>query len=103
MPRCDVLGVVVYDVELLAALVVVGIGVRVAIDDLDHPFGILELHLLLVIALMSNVLLAFPLVGRRAITVWLLFLQLVELLRELLDVSALLGAVVPGVVCLELL
>jgi hypothetical protein len=40
-------------------------------------------------------LLAFPLVGRRAVMARLL---LVELLHELLDLLALLAAVVPGVV-----
>jgi hypothetical protein len=48
-------------VELLAALVVTGFGVVVPVDDLDHPLGVLELHLLLIVALTGNVLLAFPL------------------------------------------
>jgi hypothetical protein len=85
-------------VELLAALVFTGLGVRVAIDDLDHPLGILELHLLLIVALMGNVLHALPLATRRAVTVGLLLLLLVELLRELRDLSTLLGVVVPRVV-----
>jgi hypothetical protein len=84
-------------VELLAALVFTGLEVRVAIDDLDHPLGILELHLLIV-ALMGNVLHAFPLATRRAVTVGLLLLLLVELLRELRDLSTLLSVVVPRVV-----
>jgi hypothetical protein len=67
-------------VELLVMLVVIGLRVEVTIDNLDHPLGVLELHLLLVIALKGNVLLAFPLAGRRSITVGVLLLLLVELL-----------------------
>jgi hypothetical protein len=96
-PGRDVLGTTIDDVELLAALIVAGLGVRVAVDDLDRPLGVLELHLLLVVALMGNMLLAFPLVGRRAVVV-LLLLLLMELLYKLLDLSALLGAVAPEVV-----
>jgi hypothetical protein len=70
---------------------------EVAVDDLDHPLGILELHLLL-IALMGNLLLTFPLAGRHAVVAQLLLLLLMELLRELLDLPALLGIVVHGVV-----
>jgi hypothetical protein len=84
----DVPGAIVDDVELLAMLIVV-------IDDLDHPLGILELHLLLVVALTGNVLLAFLLVGRWAVMARLL---LIELLHELLDLPALLSAVTPGFV-----
>jgi hypothetical protein len=91
----DAPGAIVDDVELLAMLIVTGLGVRVVIDDLDHPLGILELHLLLVVALMGNVLLAFLLVGRWAVMVRLL---LIELLHELLDLPALLSAVTPGFV-----
>jgi hypothetical protein len=47
---------------------------------------------------MGNVLLAFPLVRRRAIAAGLLLLLLAELLHKLLDLSALLGVVAPGVV-----
>jgi hypothetical protein len=85
-------------VELLTVLVVTGLRIGVAIDSLDRPLGILKLHLLLVIALTSNVLLAFPLMGSCAVAAGLLLLLLVELLRELLDLSALLGTVAPGVV-----
>jgi hypothetical protein len=91
MPGRDVPRAVVDDVELLAALIVTGLKVRVVIDDLDRPLGILELHLLLVIALTGNVLLAFPLAGRCAITAGLLLLLLMELLCKLLDLTALLG------------
>jgi hypothetical protein len=84
--------------ELLAVLVVAGLRDEVVVDDLDRPLDILELHLLLGIALAGNVLLAFPLAGRCAITVGLLLLLLTELLRELFDLPTLLGAVAPGVV-----
>jgi hypothetical protein len=50
--------------ELLAALVIAGVTVRVTVDGLEHPLGILELHLLLLVALRGNLLLAFPLMGR---------------------------------------
>jgi hypothetical protein len=85
-------------VEVLAALVVTGLAVGVALDDLNRHLGIPELHLHLIVALSGNVLFAFPLVGRRAVTVELLLLLLTELLRELLDLPALLGAVAPRVV-----
>jgi hypothetical protein len=94
----DIPGAIVDDVELLAPLLVAGLRVRVVVDDLDHPLGILELHLLLVIALTGNVLLAFPLVGRHAIMTGLLLLLLTELLCKLVDLLALLGAVRPRVV-----
>jgi hypothetical protein len=64
--------------ELLAVLIFTGSEVRVAVDHLDRPLGILELHFLLLLTLVGNLLLAFPLAGMRAITAWLL---LVELLR----------------------
>jgi hypothetical protein len=83
--------------ELLAALVVARFRVRVAVDDLDRPLGILELHLLL-ITLVGHLLIAFSLAGRHAVVAQLLLLLLAELLHELLDLSALLGTVAPGVV-----
>jgi hypothetical protein len=85
-------------VELLAVLICVGFRVIVVVDDLDHPLGILELHLLLLVALAGNLLLAFPLAGRHAVTAWLLLLLLTELLHDLLDLLALLGAVAREVV-----
>jgi hypothetical protein len=96
-PRRGVLGAIIDDVELLVALVVIGLKVRVAIDDLHRPLGILELHLLAV-ELTKNVLLAFPLARRRVITVGLLLLLLAELLHNLFDLPALLGAMAPKVV-----
>jgi hypothetical protein len=63
-PGRDVPGAAIDDMELPAALFVTGLRVGVIIDDLDRSLGILELHLLLVVALASNMLLAFLLVGR---------------------------------------
>jgi hypothetical protein len=84
-------------VELLAVLVVTGFEVRLTVDDLDRPLGILELHLRLPITLMGNFLLAIPLAGRRVVLARLLLLLLAELLHELLDLPTLLGTMVPGV------
>jgi hypothetical protein len=70
----------------------------VAVDDLDHPLGILELHVLLLVTLTGNLLLAFPLARRCAAAAWLLLLLLMELLHELLDLLTLLGVVAHGVV-----
>jgi hypothetical protein len=97
VPGCNILGATVHDIELLATLVGAGVGVRVAIDALDRPHGVLELHLLLLIALGGNLLLALPLSGRHSITARLLLLLLPELLRELFDLPALLSIVALGV------
>jgi hypothetical protein len=85
---------------MLAVLIVAGVrvGVGLAIDSLEHPLGVLELHLFLLVALGGNLLLAFPLVRRHAIMTQLLLLLLTELFRELLNLLALLGAVAPRVV-----
>jgi hypothetical protein len=69
----------------------------VAVDSLESPLGILELHLLLV-ALERNLLLPFPLAVRRAVTARLLRLLLAELLHEFLDLPTLLRAVAHRVV-----
>jgi hypothetical protein len=98
VPGRHVPGAAIHDVELLVALILARVGVRVAIDTIECPLGVLELHLLLLVALGGNLLLAFPLLGRCAIVVWLLLLLLTELLYELLDVLALLCAVVLRVV-----
>jgi hypothetical protein len=84
-------------VQLLVVLIITGfeVGVRAAIDDLDHPLGVLELHLLLIVTLMDNLLLACPLVRRHAVAARLL---LMEVLCELLDLPTLLGIVALGVV-----
>jgi hypothetical protein len=97
VPGCDVPVAVVDDMELLVAFIVTGFGVGAVVDDPDRSLGVLELHLL-VVTLVGNLLLAIPLVGRRSITARLLLLLLAKLFHELLDLSALLGAVVPRVV-----
>jgi hypothetical protein len=80
------------------AIIGAGVRVGVVIDDLERPLGVLELHLLLLVALGGNLLLALPLPRRRAITTRLLLLLLAELLHELLDLPALLRALAPRVV-----
>jgi hypothetical protein len=86
----NVIAAAVLDVELLAALIVAGVRVRVAVDGLEHPLGILELHLHLLVTLGGNLMLAFPLPRRRAVAAQLLLLLLSKLLCELLDLPALL-------------
>jgi hypothetical protein len=98
VPGRDVVGAAVHDLELLVALVVSRFRVIVAVDDLDRPLGILELHFFLRVALVGNGLLAFPLAGRHAIMAQLLLLLLMELFCKLLDLLALLSVMVPGVV-----
>jgi hypothetical protein len=93
----NVLGATIYDVELFAALISAGVGVRVAVDGLERSFSVLKCHLLIVV-LMDNLLLALPLPRRCAITVRLQLLLLVELLRKPLDLPTLLDAVALGVV-----
>jgi hypothetical protein len=58
----------------------------------------LELHLLILVVLLDNLLLALPLPGRCAVSSWLLLLLLVKLFRKLLDLLTLLNVVVPIVV-----
>jgi hypothetical protein len=69
-------------------LVVTGLRVGVAIDGLQCPLGILELHLCVFLLLGVHLLLALPLVGGRAILAPLLHL-FTELFRNLLDLPAL--------------
>jgi hypothetical protein len=85
-----------HDVEHLAALVVAGLRVGVAIDSLQCPPGILELHLYVFLLLRVYFLFALLLAGRRAILAWLLHL-LAKLFRELLDLPALRRAMARGV------
>jgi hypothetical protein len=80
-------------VEHLVTLVVVRLRVRVAIDGLLVPLGLLELNLLLEI----HLLFALPQVGRHAFLAQLLLL-LVELLCELPDFPTLSHTVARGVV-----
>jgi hypothetical protein len=84
-------------VERLAALVVAGLRVRVAIDGLQCPLGILKLHLYVFLLLGVYLLLALPLTERRAILVLLLHL-FTELFHELLDLPALRRGMARGVV-----
>jgi hypothetical protein len=69
----------------------------VVIDALENPLGILQLHLILLVALGGNLLLVLPLSGRCAIVARLLLLLIAELLHKLLDLPVLLHVVVPGV------
>jgi hypothetical protein len=85
-------------VELLAALVGAGVGVGVVVDGLECSFGILECHLLILVILLDNLMVSLPLLRRCAIVARLQLLLLVELLRKLLDLPALLGAVALRVV-----
>jgi hypothetical protein len=77
-----------HDVECLAALVIAGLRVGVAIDGVQCPLGILELHLCVFLLLGVHLLLALPLAGRRAILALLLHL-FTELFHELPDLPAL--------------
>jgi hypothetical protein len=87
-PGGDVLGTFEHDIERLAALVVTGLRVGVAIDGLQRPPGILELHLYVFLLLRVHFLFALPLVGRLAVLALLLHL-FAELFCELLDLPAL--------------
>jgi hypothetical protein len=82
--------------ELLAALI--GARVEVDVDSLDRPFGILELQLLILVTLGSNLLLAFLLPGRRATVARQQPLLLMELPHKLLHLLALLRTLAFGVV-----
>jgi hypothetical protein len=68
-------------------LIAAGLRVGVAIDRLQCPFGILELHFLLLP--FAYLLLPLPLVGGCAILARLLLHLFAELFRELLDLLAL--------------
>jgi hypothetical protein len=85
-----------HDVERLAALVVTGLRVGVAIDGLQCPLGILKLHLYVFLLLGVDLLFALPLAGRHAILVLLHLFA--ELFRELLDLPALHHGMARGVV-----
>jgi hypothetical protein len=74
-------------VELLATLVGAGVGVGVAVDGLEHPFGVLD-----------DLLYALPLPRGCAVAARLLLLLLMELLCKLLDFLAPLHVVAPRVV-----
>jgi hypothetical protein len=93
----NVLGAPEHNVECFAMLVVARLGVRVAIQGLQCPLGVLELHLLVFLLLGVHLLFALSLAGRRAFLVRLLLLFM-ELFCELIDLSTLTHAVVCGVV-----
>jgi hypothetical protein len=66
-PGCDVPRTTEHDVERLAVLVVTGLGVGVAVDGLQCPLGILELHLYVLLLPWVDFLLALLLTGKHAI------------------------------------
>jgi hypothetical protein len=87
--------------EHLAALI--DGGVRVAIDNLECPLSVLERHLLILVALRDDLLLALSVSGRCVIVVQLQLLLLTEPLCKLLDLPTLLGgygawSCVPGTI-----
>jgi hypothetical protein len=78
-------------------LVVTTLRVRVAIDGLHLPLGILECHLFVLLLLRFHLLFALSLTGRRAFLARLLLL-FTELFYGLLDLPVLTHATVHGVV-----
>jgi hypothetical protein len=96
-PGDDVPGISEHDMEHLTALVVTGLRVRVAIDGLQYPPGILELYLYVFLLPRVHFLFALPLVGRRAILALVLHL-VAEIFCELLDLPALRCGMARGVV-----
>jgi hypothetical protein len=78
-------------------IVVAGLGVRVVIDGLHLPLGILECHLFVLLLLKIQFLFALPLAGRCTFLVQLLLL-FVELFYKLLDLPSLTRVVMCGVV-----
>jgi hypothetical protein len=63
----DAPGAPIHDVERLVMLIGAGVRVRVrvVVDGIQCPLGILELHLLVLVLLQIHLLFALPLVGRR--------------------------------------
>jgi hypothetical protein len=96
-PRHDVPGTSEHNMEHLAAFVAAGLRIRVAIDGLQCPPGILELHLYVFLLLRVHFLFVLPVAGRRVVLALLLYL-FTELFRELLDLLALRHAMARGVV-----
>jgi hypothetical protein len=78
-------------------LIVTILGVKVAIPGLQHPLGVLELHVLMFLLLGVHLLFALPLEGRRVLLAWLLLLFMKQF-HKLLDLLALTHVVVHGVV-----
>jgi hypothetical protein len=87
-PRCNVLRAPKHDVECFAMLVIIGLGVRVAVDGFQCSLGVLELHLLIFLLLGAHLLFALPLAERCAFLARLLLL-FAELFHELLDLPTL--------------
>jgi hypothetical protein len=86
-----------HDVEHLAMLIVTILGVRMAIYDLQVPFGLLEPQSIVLVLLRVHLLFALPLAGRCAIITLLLHV-LTVLLHEFLDFPALINVMVCRVV-----
>jgi hypothetical protein len=86
-----------HDVECLAALVVAGLRVRMAVYGLEVPFGLWEAQSVLLVLLGVFLLFALSLAGRCAVVALLLQLLMV-LFHEFLDFPALLSIVVHRVV-----
>jgi hypothetical protein len=79
------------------ALIIAGLRVGAAIDGLQCPPGILELHIYAFLLLWVRFLFALPLAGRCAILALLLHL-IAELFCELLDLPAFQCGMARGVV-----
>jgi hypothetical protein len=85
-----------HDMGRLAVLVVARLRVRVAVDGLHLPLGILECHFFVPLFFEIHLLFALPLSGKRAFLVRLV-LSLVELFCELLDLPTLTHAMARSV------
>jgi hypothetical protein len=70
-------------------LIAARLGLRVVVDGLQRPLGILELHLYVLLLLRIHLLFAFLLTGRRTILERLLLHLLMELFCEFLDLPVL--------------
>jgi hypothetical protein len=77
-----------HDMECLAALIVPGLRVGVAVDGLHLPLIVLECHFFVLLFFRINFLFALPLARRRTFLMRLL-LFLAELFYKLLDLSTL--------------
>jgi hypothetical protein len=94
-----------HGVECLATLVVTGLGVGMAVDGLQVPFGSLEPQIVILVLLGVYLLFALSFGSTLSLAGWrgtfallLLFQLLTVLFRELLDFPALSDDVVHGVV-----
>jgi hypothetical protein len=66
-PGCVVPRTFEHDMECLAALIVIGLRVKVDIDGLQCPPGILKLHLYIFLLLRDLFLFTLTLAGRRTV------------------------------------